>query len=201
MRTSFFVALFLILPFRSYSEPAEFSELELLYSCGDVKISSYLESNFTVFDSYQGIESFIQNRLPHWFMEAVRSASEDVVKDFLMQDINSSKLEAAYVSFYHKLRLRLRDKAAENSKIVGDCEMAMQDLIEVLGKNKYYNLYNGEFRKMFIQFAIPLDLRNTKNFLKLWLFISMTRQGSGKGVCIAYEQQGASKKSSFNFCN
>jgi hypothetical protein len=195
-KTVLMFSLFLLF-ISSHSQGTE----NIMGQCDGVDLAEKLESNLTVFDSIEGVEKFISNKLPRWALLAVIESSKSTVDKFFKGHTSVEKFHEARNYFIENFHSKLIKRSNEHSDIDNDCEMEMGSLIDVMSRNKIYNLFNTNFHKMYLENSLSLRLASTDNFIEVLLLIALPTVKSGQGICNTYKQKGAINNFEITVCN
>lgn len=195
------MALIYFTSFSRLEAKSEMSELDMIYECGDAKISDMLKSDLTIFDSLEGVEQYMRSSLPSWAVSIVTSSSEAAINKYLKGEVTVNSINEARDYFIDRLRLALIDKVNNEGGDVGDCQMEIAAIMESLSQNKIYNLFNKNFHNAFVENNIPLRFRATDNYIEVLMMTSLPKLKSGSGVCKTYQQQGARSELKVTICN
>lgn len=177
------------------------NQINLMGSCEGVKLGQKLESNLTIFDSMEGVERFVYDKVPQWARVSIRESSKATIDRFFMGKTNINTFLLARDFFIENLQSRLIKKANETGSGENDCEMEVASIIEAMSKNKVYNLFNDNFHKMLIESSLPLKVASTNNYIEILMLISLPTIKTGKGICKTYEQNGANDVAKVMICN
>lgn len=176
-------------------------ELDLWYACGDEKISDMLKSDLIIFDSLEGVNEYIQSTLPDWAKSIVTASSEAAINEHLSEKITMEAIKAARNQFLDNLQQSLIDNAKKDEAEVGDCGFEVAHIMESLHENKIYNLFNNNFRRVFLENGIPLELSTTDNYIDILILTSLPQLKNSRGVCKSYRQKGARNELTITICN
>lgn len=195
------MTLICFMPFSRVEAESEMDELDMMYECGEVKISDMLKSDLTIFDSLEGVEQYMRSSLPEWAVSIVTSSSEAAINKHLKGKITIDSINEARDYFIDRLRIALIDKANKDGADVGDCQMEIAAIMESLSQNKIYNLFNENFHRAFVENNIPLRFRTTDNYIEVLMMTSLPKLKAGSGVCKTYQQKGARNELKVTICN
>jgi hypothetical protein len=170
-------------------------------SCKGVNLGEKLESNLTIFDSMEGLQKFVHERIPHWAIVSFHESSRETIERFFKEKTNISTFLSARDFFIENLQSRLINKANDNGSNVNDCEMEVANIIDAMSSNKIYNLFNDNFHKTLIDNSLPLKAASTSNYIEILMLISLPTIKKGTGVCKTYEQEGANNVVKVTICN
>jgi hypothetical protein len=177
------------------------NQINLMGSCDGVKLGLKLESNLTIFDSMEGVERFVYDKIPQWARVSIRESSKAAIDRFFIGKTNINTFLLARDFFIENLQSELIKKANETGSGENDCEMEITSIIEAMSKNKIYNLFNDNFHKMLIENYLPLKVASTNNYIEILMLISLPTIKTGKGICKTYEQNGANDVAKVMICN
>ena len=64
------------------------NQINLMGSCKGIELGLKLKSNLTIFDSMEGVEKFVNDRLPQWARVSIRESSKATVDRFFKGETN-----------------------------------------------------------------------------------------------------------------